>query len=118
MKLIIAGSRELESYRVVSKAIDEFIKEHGPVTEIVSGTARGIDRLGEKYAKDHHIALRLFPANWDYFGKRAGYVRNEEMAKYADACLAVWDGKSKGTDHMIQLAQNYHLCIKVVQINS
>lgn len=113
MKLIVAGSREFENYAVVERAIDQFIENYGPITEIVSGTARGADQLGERYAKKHNIALRQFPANWDLYGKSAGYRRNEEMANYGNALLAFWDGLSRGTMHMRDLAIARHLLVVV-----
>ena len=82
--------------------------------EIVSGTANGADKLGEKYALETIFNLKKMPANWDLYGKSAGYVRNEEMAKYADACVCFWDGKSKGTKHMIDLARKYNLILKII----
>ena len=80
--------------------------------EIVSGTAKGADQLGEKYAKEKGYPVKQFPADWSK-GKSAGYVRNEEMAKYADALIAFWNGLSKGTGHMIDLAKKYKLKIRI-----
>jgi len=81
--------------------------------EIVSGGARGADALGERYAKDRGYSLRVFPAEWDRYGKRAGYLRNAEMAKYANALLAFWDGESRGTRHMIQIARESGLKVGI-----
>lgn len=60
--------------------------------------------MGEFWALHHDIPVKKFPADWGGLGKRAGYLRNEQMADYADALIAVWDGKSKGTKHMIDVA--------------
>lgn len=110
MKVIVAGSRSISDYDLVEQAI----KESGfEITEIVSGCARGVDRLGEKYAFLNGLAVRAFPANWNMYGKRAGYLRNERMAIYADAVVAVWDGQSKGTKHMIDFAKGKGLHIFV-----
>ena len=115
MKVIIAGSRGLKDY----KTVEEAVKKSGfEVTEIVSGGARGADILGEKYASENNLPVKIFKPDWDYidvpkykikknkFGKLynvgAGFERNEEMAKYADALIAIWDGKSNGTKHMIK----------------
>lgn len=104
MKLIIAGSRDIdekEAYdeieRVLrtSSAFDFF-----SVKEIVSGTARGPDRAGERYGSDHGIPVKRFQADWYNLGKRAGPIRNREMAIYADQLLLIWDGKSKGSLNM------------------
>lgn len=106
MKVIIAGSREGVKY---SDVIDS-IKESGfNITEIVSGTARGSDKFGEQFAEDNGIPLSRFPANWNKHGKSAGYVRNTEMAEYADALIAIWDGESRGTKHMIDIANKKSL---------
>lgn len=84
--------------------------------EIVSGTARGADQLGEKFAKEKGCNLKQFPADWDAYGKSAGYRRNADMAKYADACVVFWDGVSKGTKHMIDLAEKAELDLKIVRV--
>lgn len=76
---------------------------------IISGGARGADKLGEQWAREFSKELRIMPADWDNFGKRAGYVRNEEMAKVATHLVAFWDGASKGTAHMLNLADKYNL---------
>jgi hypothetical protein len=83
--------------------------------EIVSGKAKGADTLGELYANENNIKIIEFPADWEKFGKKAGYIRNEEMAKYSDSCIVFWDGKSKGTKHMIELAKKYNLNLKIVK---
>lgn len=96
MKVIIAGSRNLDG--PVDLAVD---KSAFNITEIVSGGARGIDKAGEVWAAGSGIPIKQFLADWDQYGKRAGFMRNDEMAEYADALIAIWDGKSKGTLHMI-----------------
>ena len=98
MKVIVAGSRSIESLGVVTKAIED---SGFNITEIVSGRAKGVDRLGEHYALVRSIPTKLFPADWDKHGKAAGPMRNREMANYADAAVIIWDGVSKGTKHMI-----------------
>jgi hypothetical protein len=100
MKVIIAGSRDIINKQVLGAAIAES-KWFEQLDEIVSGGARGVDSLGEGFAKEYNIPVKQFLADWDTYGKRAGYLRNIQMADYADALIAVWDGKSKGTKHMI-----------------
>ncbi len=114
VKIIVAGSRTFNDYDFLKEKMDELIKGREE-TEIVSGTAKGADILGEKYAKESGFQIKRFPADWDKYGKRAGYIRNEEMAKYANACICFWDGKSKGTQHMINLAKHHGL--KTIVIN-
>lgn len=112
MKVIVAGSRNFNNYSLLEKTLNSFSETHGSI-EIVSGGARGADTLGERYAKEHNCPLKVFPAEWDKFGKGAGYIRNAEMAAYADALVAFWDGQSKGTKHMIELAQRSGLTVQV-----
>ncbi len=98
MKVIIAGCRDFNDYNFLKREID---KMNLPITEIVSGGARGVDTLGEKYANELEIPIKRFPANWDLYGKSAGPIRNKEMAKYGNYLIAFWDGKSRGTKNMI-----------------
>ena len=106
VKVIIAGSRSIASYDVVRKAIRE---SYFDIDEVVSGNAKGVDRWGELYANQNNLDLVIFPANWGRYGKSAGVMRNRKMAKYADALIAVWDGESRGTKHMIDIAKEYNL---------
>ena len=112
MKVIIAGSRAFQDYELLKSTCDKML-EHVQDVEIVSGTANGADKLGEKYAAENGFPVKQFPADWANLGKRAGFVRNSQMAEYADALIAFWDGKSKGTKMMIEIAQKEGLLIKV-----
>lgn len=112
MKVIIAGSREITDMEVLYDAIND---SGFYLSEIVSGGARGVDTLAIQTADDKKIPLKVFPAKWDIFGKSAGYKRNVEMAEYADALIAVWDGVSKGTKHMIDIANNKGLEVFVYE---
>lgn len=76
--------------------------------------ARGADLLGEKYAVERGYHVDRYPADWNGLGKRAGYIRNEQMARNADALVAFWDGQSRGTKHMIDLASRYGLKIRII----
>ena len=101
MKVIIAGSRTITNEQAIFTAI----KESGfEITEVVSGGAAGVDKFGEKYANRYDIPLKIFPADWEKKKASAGIIRNAEMAKYAEALIAVWDGKSRGTKNMIETA--------------
>ena len=76
--------------------------------------AKGPDRIGKLWADDYGYPVKTYPADWDNFGKSAGYRRNEEMVKNADALIAFWDGKSPGTKHMIDLALKKPLDIIII----
>lgn len=110
MKTIIAGSRDGFILNDVYKAVNQSGFE---ITEVVSGTARGVDRLGEEWGEANNISIKKFPANWDSYGKRAGYMRNIQMAEYAESLVALWDGESKGTKHMIDIAKSKGLSVYV-----
>jgi hypothetical protein len=109
-KVIIAGSRKFNNYELLCHTCNMEFNLQTEI-EIVSGTAYGADKLGERYAIEKGYPIKKFPADWDKYGKSAGYKRNEEMAKYADSLIVFWDGKSKGTKHMIDLANRYGLKI-------
>ncbi len=112
MKLIIAGSRDFNDYQYL---VDTIAELDMPICQIISGTARGADQLGERYGREHGIEIVRMPANWDLYGKSAGYRRNEEMAKVATDLLAFWDGESRGTKHMIDLGNRAQLNVVVVR---
>ena len=112
MKVIIAGSRTINDYDILEKAIKRSLFN---ITEIVSGGARGIDTLAIEYAKNNNIKYVIFPANWVLHGKKAGYLRNIEMSVYSDGLIAIWDCISKGTSHMIDISIKKHLEIFIYQ---
>jgi len=114
MKTIIAGSRGITSHREVQAAIRA---SHFEITEVVSGKARGVDTIGEEWAEWKKIRVALFPARWrdrdGVFDRSAGFKRNEQMALYADALIAVWDGESSGTADMIEREEKHGLKVFV-----
>lgn len=112
-KVIIAGGRDFSNYETLKKACDKILV-NSDCMEIVSGTARGADQLGERYAKEKGYMIKRFPADWNTHGKKAGFLRNKEMAEYADALIAFWDGSSRGTNHMINLAKQQGLRVAIV----
>jgi hypothetical protein len=107
MKTIIAGSRNI--WLTTDMFSDIIEKCPWQITEVVSGTAIGVDTYGENWAKASNIPIRRYPANWDKHGKKAGIIRNIEMAEYAEALFAIWDGESKGTKHMIEYADKNNM---------
>ena len=115
-RIIIAGSRDFLDYDLLKRTVDECLSQAKKPIEIVSGNARGADRLGEKYARDHGYMLKLFPAQWNTYGKSAGYKRNVKMAEYADVLIAFSRNKSRGTAHMVQQATKHNLITRVVNV--
>jgi ABC-type enterochelin transport system substrate-binding protein len=114
MKVIIAGGRNFNDYNKLRESCDNILVNQNEV-EIVSGTAAGADTLGERYAQEKGYEVKKFPAQWDLYGKSAGYKRNQQMAEYADGLIAFWDGKSKGTKHMIDIANKMGLKVRVIR---
>jgi len=114
MKVIIAGGRDFGKKVVLIDAFRHFQKEYGEITEVVCGMAPGADTLGMLWADFMDIPVKKFPADWDKNGKAAGPIRNKQMAEYADALIAFWDGKSKGTKNMIELATKQKLRVVIV----
>ena len=123
LRVIIAGSRDFNDYELLKKSAIEIITKKTmlpDLTRIISGGARGADTLGERFANEMGLEISRFIPDWDGLGKRAGYVRNAEMAKFAveddndGMLIAFWDGQSRGTKHMIDLAKRYGLEVYVV----
>lgn len=122
IKIIIAGSRKFSDFTTMTNIIDHILNlyvyrrgfyENG--IEIICGMAKGADLLGKQYAEQNGYDVKCFPANWDLYGKSAGFIRNKQMAEYASsiqgygALIVFWDGSSKGTKNMIELAKEYNL---------
>ena len=122
VKVIVAGSRTFNDFAYLEKHLMAYFKAnalHRKDVEIISGTAKGADSLGEQFANKYGLKLTKFPADWNQYGKSAGYIRNEEMAKYAgensDGVLfAFWNNISSGTKNMINIARKYKLIINVI----
>ena len=116
-KVIIAGGREFSDYALLCESCDKFLCQKHQTHDIVviSGTARGADILGERYAHERGYAVEKYPADWNRDGKSAGFIRNAQMASVADALIAFWDGQSKGTAHMIREANSRGLVSRVVR---
>lgn len=115
MKLIVAGSRNFDDYERLKNCLDQIHSQIG-VAEVVCGMARGADLLGRKWALESGVAVVEFPADWDGLGKKAGFVRNAQMAEYGTHLIAFWDGESRGTESMIKLAKNKGLKVNVVKV--
>lgn len=109
--VIIAGGRDFSNYSMLREYLDILLSNFKDII-VISGTANGADKLGERYAKEKGHKLIRCPADWDNKGRRAGYERNEEMAEIIElnngngVCVCFWDGESRGTKHMINIAKS------------
>jgi hypothetical protein len=114
VKCIIAGSRDAQ---VTMKMLKDCIYQAGfPITEVVSGNSGNVDKLGEQWGLAMHLPVTQFNAAWQTYGASAGPRRNRQMAEYADALIALWDGKSKGTFNMIKEATKRELSVYVMNV--
>lgn len=101
MKILVCGSRSISDVKFIEDTI-EAANFH--ITSVVVGDARGVDTVARKWAEKHGIPYDLHYADWDKFGKSAGFRRNREMAQTGiDGCIAIWDGVSHGTKDMIDV---------------
>ena len=82
--------------------------------EVLSGNSKGADQLGEKYAVEKSYSINLFLPEWDKYSKLAGIKRNEKMVKNAEMLFAFGDGKSKGTQNVINYAKKLNLKVELV----
>lgn len=129
MRVIIAGGRDFNDFKLLESNINKIFKQlsdeklisiyvNESNIEIICGKARGADTLGEQFAKEYKLSIKYFPADWNTYGKSAGYRRNAEMANYAKedngVLIAFWDGKSKGTKHMIDLAKSNNIRVFII----
>lgn len=119
-KVIIAGTRDFADYELLKKKCDVILQRRRDDSNIivVSGTARGADRLGERYARERGYQIERYPADWDRDGNSAGPIRNAKMADNAHALIAFWDSRSRGTLNMIENARSKGLAVRVINYNS
>lgn len=115
-RVIIAGSRSFSNYELLKEHCLSLLQEKRRTHRviIVSGHAHGADTMGERFAKEQGLTVELHPAKWRALGKAAGMIRNAEMARASDALIAFWDGKSRGTVHIISFANRRGLRVSVV----
>lgn len=116
LRMIIAGSRSFTDKKRMYSHMKRYTYAK-IITEVVSGTAKGADRLGERWADLKDIPIKRFPADWDKYGKRAGHIRNKRMAKYADEAIIFWDGESKGAKDMMECMSELNKPWCVVLLN-
>ena len=114
-RVIVCGSRSFADFALLRSTLDVLLSRRLPDVVILSGGARGADQLAERYAALRGLTVERFPAQWERFGRSAGYIRNRQMAQCADAIVAFWDGCSRGTQHMISLASKLGIPYRIIR---
>lgn len=118
MRLIIAGSRSITDHDFVAAKLSQITANtRDDIEYVVSGGARGVDLIGESWANGEDIPVRRFVPDWKRYGRSAGYRRNVEMAEVGTHLIAFWDGESRGTKHMIDIARDKGLETRIVRVS-
>lgn len=105
-RLIVSGMRDWSDWRRVYKRLDAILKLRPNLILVHGACPTGVDAIADRWAARRGVRVLRFPANWKVYGKRAGPVRNEKMARRgADYCMTFWDGKSRGTGSMYRAAR-------------
>lgn len=113
-KLVIAGGRDFNNFTLLHVVLDNLLQNQTDIT-IISGGAKGADSLGARYAALRGYPLITMNADWDRHGKSAGYKRNIEMSKASDAAVCFWDGKSRGTKHIIDITEKADKPLRIIR---
>lgn len=114
MKAAIIGSRGFDNYNLVCETLSEYENQ---ITLMVSGGAKGADKLGEKWAKEKNKEVLIFYPEWEKYGKSAGFKRNKDIIENSDIVFAFWDGQSKGTQSSIELSKKLNKELKIIKWN-
>ncbi len=112
MKYAVVGSRSFNDY----SQVERFLNQFDDIDLIVSGGAKGVDSLAEKYSLQYKIEKLIFYADWKKFGNKAGFIRNTSIIERADVVVAFWDYKSKGTLDSIKKAKKLKKELYIVDI--
>lgn len=119
VQLVVAGTREYSNRDEIFARLDKYhqrCKDAGTELIIIEGEARGPDLISREWAEVRGVPFRPYPADWDEYGKRAGFIRNEEMAKVGTHVLAFWDGQSNGTNDMIERGLKHQRRVLVIPV--
>lgn len=115
-KLIVAGGRDFADKALFLKTMQQVEQDLSEYSvSLVSGMAKGADMMAYQFARQEGITCHEFPADWNKYGKAAGFRRNQEMGIFSDGLVAFWDGKSHGTKHMIETMKAQNKWIMVVR---
>lgn len=113
MKVAVIGSRSFDNYEEVCRILSQI-----KITLLISGGARGADRLGERYAKENNIETKIFLPDWNKHGKIAGFLRNTDIINECELVVAFWDNFSKGTLDSIKKAEKMGKNILIINTNN
>jgi hypothetical protein len=116
MKIGIIGSRTFNDYELLKEVMSDYLNRDNELNceLVVSGGAKGADKLGERWAKENNIKTLIFYPEWDKYGKSAGFRRNQDIIKNSDMVVAFWDKTSKGTKSSIDLCVKSGKIVKIV----
>ena len=114
-KYIVAGGRDFQDSNRLNMILELFIRHFGLTTILSGKNPKGADKFASDFAKafDYCIKLEVMPADWKMHGTSAGPIRNQQMAQAGDALIAFWDGRSRGTKHMIECATRSNLEVHI-----
>lgn len=115
--IAVVGSREFPDKHLIKEHLDDILRKaikRNLRLHIISGGAKGVDTWATDWALENQVMYTVIPAEWNLFGKKAGYLRNEEIWELATAGIAFWDGDSPGTQHSFKLAQQQCKKCKIV----
>ncbi len=114
----VIGSRSFDNYSLLNNIINDAISklEDSNIT-IVSGGAKGADKLGHKFAINNNLKYIEYKPDWDKHGKSAGFIRNKLIVDKSDMVIAFWDGSSKGTYHSMTLTKQLNKLLLLVDYN-
>ena len=111
IKLAVIGGRDFNNKALLTKTLDEI---RDKISVVVSGGAKGADKMGEDWATENNIPTKIFYPDWKKWGPSAGPRRNELIINECDECIAFWDGKSKGTAHSIELCKKQNKPLRII----
>ena len=121
INIAVVGSRTYKDYKEFKGLLSQKLfmicdrdEDHLNKVRIISGGAIGVDSMAESFAKEHNIATTVYKANWETFGRSAGYIRNNDIMHASEVCIAFWDGESRGTLHTIGLFRKFEKDVHII----
>lgn len=109
-RITVIGSRDFKDYIFLESRLFLYFNENDV---LISGGARGADKLAESFADKHGFSKEIFLPDWKRYGKSAGFRRNITIIESCNFVIAFWNGKSKGTKHSIDIAEKKGKPVKI-----